>query len=42
MQYRGWVKGRELNHAHAVAHPHNEQRLVRGEIPRRLGLFGMV
>jgi hypothetical protein len=35
MQYRGRVKGREPDDAYAVARPNFEQRLVRGEIPRR-------
>ncbi len=37
MQYRGRVKGREPDNAYSVARPNFEQRLVRGEIPRRLG-----
>ncbi len=36
MQYRGRVKGKEPDSAYAVARPNFEQRLVRGESPRRL------
>jgi hypothetical protein len=35
MQYRGRVKGREPDNAYAVARPNFEQKLVRGEVPRR-------